>query len=47
MTGPDHARVFEVEVLINERVVGRGRGTSKHAAQHVAATDALNNLGIG
>ena len=47
MTGPDHARVFEVEVIINERVVGKGRGTSKHAAQHVAATDALNNLGSG
>jgi len=47
MSGPDHARVFEVEVIINERVVGTGRGTSKHAAQHVAATDALSNLGIG
>ena len=47
ISGPDHARVFEVEVLINERVVGKGLGTSKHAAQHVAATDALNNLGIG
>lgn len=46
-TGPDHARIFEVEVLINERVVGKGLGSSKHAAQHVAATDALNNLGIG
>jgi len=47
ISGPDHARVFEVEVLINERVVGKGLGSSKHAAQHVAATDALNNLGIG
>jgi ribonuclease-3 len=47
MTGPDHARIFEVEVLINEHVVGKGLGSSKHAAQHVAATDALNNLGIG
>jgi ribonuclease III len=47
VSGPDHARVFEVEVLINERVVGKGRGSSKHAAQHVAASDALNNLGIG
>ena len=47
VTGPDHARVFEVEVLVNERVVGKGLGTSKHSAQHVAANDALNNLGIG
>lgn len=47
MTGPDHAKAFEVEVLIGERVVGKGNGSSKHAAQHVAASDALKNLGIG
>jgi len=47
MTGPDHARIFEVEVHINDRVVGKGLGSSKHAAQHVAATDALKELGIG
>lgn len=46
-TGPDHARIFEVEVHINDRVVGKGMGSSKHAAQHVAATDALKNLGVG
>ena len=47
MTGPDHAKLFEVEVLIGERVIGKGGGTSKHAAQHAAAQDALKNLGIG
>lgn len=47
MTGPDHAKEFEVEVVIGERVVGTGRGTSKHTAQHAAATDAIKNLGIG
>jgi len=47
MTGPDHAKEFEVEVEIEERVVGTGRGTSKHIAQHAAATAALKNLGIG
>jgi len=47
MTGPDHAKLFEVEVLIGERVVGKGSGSSKHAAQHAAAQDALKNLGIG
>lgn len=46
-TGPDHARFFEVEVLIGDRVVGKGNGSSKHAAQHVAAGDALKNLDIG
>ncbi len=47
MTGPDHAKEFEVEVEIDERVVGTGQGTSKHTAQHAAATAAIKNLGIG
>ena len=47
MTGPDHAKEFEVEVVIDERVVGRGIGTSKHTAQQAAASDATRNLGIG
>lgn len=46
-TGPDHAKEFEVEVEIGGQVAGRGRGTSKHIAEHAAATDALKNLGIG
>jgi ribonuclease-3 len=47
MTGPDHAKLFEVEVRLGERVVGKGHGTSKHTAQRLAASDALRNLGIG
>lgn len=47
MTGPDHAREFEVEVVIDERVVGKGTGTSKHTAQQAAAANAMKNLGIG
>jgi ribonuclease III len=46
MTGPDHAKTFEVEVQIGERVVGRGSGSSKHNAQSAAAADALKNLEI-
>jgi ribonuclease III len=45
-SGPDHAKEFEVEVEIGNEVNGRGRGTSKHAAEQAAAQDALNNLGI-
>ncbi len=46
MTGPDHAKEFEVEVVIDERVVGKGAGTSKHTAQQAAASDAIKKLGI-
>jgi ribonuclease-3 len=44
--GPDHAKVFEVEVEVGGQVVGRGGGTSKHLAEHDAAQDAIHNLGF-
>lgn len=46
MIGPDHAKEFEVVVEIDGQTVGRGRGTSKHAAEHEAAKNALMTLGI-
>lgn len=42
--GEDHARAFEVQVLFNDRAVGRGRGTSKKLAEEAAARDALSTL---
>ena len=45
-TGPDHAKVFEVEVRIQGVAYGRGHGSSKHVAAHVAAQVALEALGI-
>lgn len=39
--GEDHAREYEVEVLLNERPLGRGRGKSKKAAEEQAARVAL------
>jgi ribonuclease-3 len=45
-TGPDHARVFEVEVHIQGSVYGRGHGSSKHVAARIAAQTALESLGI-
>lgn len=45
-SGPDHAKEFEVEVEIGGKAYGRGRGSSKHAAEQAAALDALKNLGI-
>jgi ribonuclease-3 len=45
-SGPDHAKEFEVEVEIGEQGLGRGRGSSKHAAEQSAAQNALESLGI-
>lgn len=45
-SGPDHARIFEVEVEVAGEVRGRGTGSSKHAAEQAAAQNALENLGI-
>ncbi|HEY4690617.1 MAG TPA: ribonuclease III [Anaerolineae bacterium] len=44
--GPDHAKLFTVEVRIGDEVVGRGAGASKQAAAQAAANDALKRLGI-
>ncbi len=46
VSGPDHARVFEVEVRIDGRPYGRGTGPSKREATKAAAADALTKLGI-
>lgn len=45
-SGPDHARVFTVEVHVNGKVFGRGEGTSKQAAAQSAAHEALDSLGL-
>jgi ribonuclease-3 len=45
-TGPDHLVTFEIVVEIAGVAKGRGTGTSKSHAEHAAAQDALNNLGI-
>ena len=42
--GPDHRRRFTVEVLVGDRVAGRGEGTSKRQAQQAAAKAALEAL---
>lgn len=39
--GPPHERTFEVEASVNDRVVGRGSGRSKKAAEQAAARAAL------
>jgi len=42
--GPDHAKMFSIEVHIGGKCIGKGYGASKHAAQEAAAQDALNML---
>ena len=42
--GPDHAKEFQVEVLIGEVVAGQGIGTSKRTAAQSAARSALERL---
>ena len=42
--GPDHARLFTVEVLVGSRVMGRGQGRSKKQAELNAANQALETL---
>jgi ribonuclease-3 len=39
--GPDHAKVFTVEVALGETVIGVGEGSSKQIAAQQAALDAL------
>lgn len=40
-TGPDHDKLFTVEVLVEDRVLGKGSGKSKKLAEAEAARDAL------
>ena len=44
--GPDHDKTFIVQVLLDERVLGEGRGDSKKQAQQEAAHAALETLGV-
>jgi ribonuclease-3 len=39
--GPDHAKIFTVEVRLGEQIVAQGSGTSKQMAEQVAAREAL------
>ena len=45
-TGPDHDKVFEVEVHLNSNVIGRGTAKSKKKAEQQAAKQALELMEI-
>jgi len=40
-SGPEHKKVFDVEVHQGGKVLGRGRGTTKKAAEQAAARESL------
>lgn len=42
--GPDHNKVFTVEVRVDERVLGKGQGHTKKAAEQAAAYQAVMKL---
>ncbi len=43
-SGPDHQKLFEVDVEIGGKVAGSGRGHSKKEAEQMAAQQALENV---
>jgi len=43
-TGPDHAKIFQVELMLREEVLGEGEGRSKKEAEEQAARTALAAL---
>jgi ribonuclease-3 len=43
-TGPEHDKIFLVDVKIGGKMVGKGRGKSKKDAEQMAAKEALNIL---
>ncbi|MHB0876322.1 MAG: ribonuclease III [Anaerolineae bacterium] len=44
--GPDHARVFTVQVYIGDQLYGEGQGRSKRSAAQAAADEALGRLAM-
>jgi len=43
-TGPDHQKMFEAEVRLNDEPIGTGMGRSKKEAEQIAASVALGQL---
>jgi ribonuclease-3 len=45
VSGPDHERIFQIDVSVGGEVVGRGAGSSRRIAETTAASAALDALG--
>lgn len=46
VSGPPHDRQFEVAVYLRDKMIGKGKGSSKKEAEKNAAMDALTRLGL-
>lgn len=46
-SGPDHSKTFKISVMIGNKQLGHGEGTSKKEAQQAAAADALSRVNLG
>lgn len=44
--GPDHEKLFTIEVLINNEVLGVGKGKNKKGAEQISAKNALKKLNV-
>ena len=44
--GPEHDKIFEVEVLLDGKQIGTGKGRTKKDAEQMAAMDALKKLHV-
>jgi ribonuclease-3 len=42
--GPDHSKVFEIEVKVNNKLLGNGVAKSKQSAEKLAAQNALKQI---
>ena len=43
--GPDHNKIFHIDVMVNDQTVGTGSGRNKKEAEQMAAKDALLIMG--
>jgi hypothetical protein len=43
-SGPDHEKLFRIEVWIDDRPIGLGEGPSRRAAETAAALEALESI---
>ena len=43
--GPDHNKIFEIHAVLNNNVIGEGKGRSKRIAEQNAAKEALSLFG--